>query len=417
MPDVDLPTLLERLAALPAAQRVLTPLLAAGRDAYVVGGVVRDLLLGEEPVDLDLIVPAGPEFLAEAVGAPIRRYDRFGTATLVLDGVRVDVARPRREVYERPGALPTVSPGTLEEDLGRRDFTVNAMALGVAGPAHGEFASATGALADLEQRVLRVLHPASFSDDPTRLLRLARYRARLGFTIAPETQSLAEQAVRSDALGTVSGNRLGVELQLLAAEPDPVAALRALEELGLSAALAPGLGLQDPARLGAALELLPGDGDRVALVLGAALTDVPEARARALLDRLAFSAELRDGVLAVRQGPRLAERLATAAEPSAVAEVVDGAPPEAVVLAGAYGAERAATDWLGRLRHIEPDISGHDLLDAGVPAGPAVGAGLRAALAAKLDGEAPDRAAQLKVACRVAGEVGTSLHGGDGAAG
>ena len=160
---------------------------------YVVGGAVRDLLRGDAPVDLDLVADRElGELIAElssAGGAPARVHDRFGTATLVLDAGRFDLARARREHYPHPGALPEVEPAPIEEDLRRRDFTVNALALGLGGARRGELLAVPGALDDLDTGTLRVLHDASFRDDPTRLLRLARYAGRLSF--APDEHDRA----------------------------------------------------------------------------------------------------------------------------------------------------------------------------------------------------------------------------------
>src|SRR5262249_15415701 len=150
-----------------------------------------------------------------------------------------DLARARRERYAHPGALPDVEPAGLPEDLQRRDFTVNAIAVSLNGPRSGELTSAPSALEDLDARILRVLHDRSFIDDPTRLLRLSGYSSRLGFGIERETEALATDAVRGGALGTVSGARVGAELRLMAREPDPVSALASLATLGLDEAIGP----------------------------------------------------------------------------------------------------------------------------------------------------------------------------------
>ena len=157
----------------------------------------------------------------------------FSTLRVSRDGVRYDLARTRSERYSEPGALPEVEPARIAEDLPRRDFTVNALALGLTGPRAGELLTVPGALDDLEAGRLAVLHDRSFVDDPTRLLRLARYAARLGFEPAPHTRELAAEAIDQRALDTISGTRIGNELRLLATEPDPVAAFEAVAALGL----------------------------------------------------------------------------------------------------------------------------------------------------------------------------------------
>jgi tRNA nucleotidyltransferase (CCA-adding enzyme) len=402
----DPPALLDRFAALPAAAPLLGRLDGWAEDVFLVGGAVRDLMLGLEPTDLDLLVTEPVSALAARLGAAITIHDRFGTAGGDLDGHRYDVARARSETYAHPGALPEVSRSGVLEDLARRDFTVNAIALGILGPQRGALMSAGPAIDDLRARQLRVLHDHSFIDDPTRLLRLSRYRARLGFAIEAHTHELARDAVATEALTTVSGSRLGAELRLLAAEPDPVAAFLGLSELGLDAAIARGFGLHEPGVVQRALSLLPEDGRPAVLVLGAALEDLHRAAQVSLLNRLAFPAQSRDRILDAAGGRGLARRLRQADRASEIAVSIGSAGPEAVALAGAYGAQAAARRWLDELRHVRLEITGADLISAGVAPGPALGRGLAAALGARLDGHAPDAPTQLRIALRTAEQGG-----------
>ena len=397
--------LLDRLATLPAAG----PLLDRLRDAegvYLVGGAVRDLLRHARPLDLDLVVDGELEPVAARLGTPARSHDRFETCTVVLDGFTYDLARARRERYPQPGALPVVTPATIEQDLSRRDFTVNALALGLSGEERGRLVSAPGGREDLRHSRLRVLHDASFRDDPTRLLRLARYVNRLGFSIEAGTLALAAAAVADGAPGTVSGARIGSELRLLAGEPDPVGAYGALAELGVDEAVAPGFGIRDGARVALArraLGLLPADGHRADLVLAVAAMDLPAHQLPGLMDRWGFPAARRDRIAAAAlRSPVVAQSLAVAARPSEIARAAGPGPVELVALAGALGPQDPARRWLQDLRHVRLEITGEDLLDAGVARGPAIGAGLAAALAAKLDGHAAGRAAELAEALRAA---------------
>src|SRR6185503_8353177 len=183
---------------------------------YVVGGAVRDVLLGRAPHELVFVVEgdavAVARRAADRLGGRVTVHERFGTATVEASDVSFDLAGARREHYARPGALPDVELGaSLAEDLARRDFTVNAIALHLA---DGELTYHEGAREDLEAGVLRVLHEGSFRDDPTRLLRLARYAARLKFSAEPRTDRLAAEAVAGGAVETVTGSRLGAELRL-----------------------------------------------------------------------------------------------------------------------------------------------------------------------------------------------------------
>jgi tRNA nucleotidyltransferase (CCA-adding enzyme) len=392
--------LLARLQALPAAR----PLLERVADVpglYVVGGAVRDLLLGGQPTDLDLVVERDASRVAERLGGTVVVHDRFGTSTVRVEGFTYDIATAREEIYECPGALPDVSPATLEEDLKRRDFTVNAIAIAL----DGTVTALPGALEDVDERRLRVIHDQSFIDDPTRLLRLARYASRLGFGIEPHTLELAQAAVKAGALGTVSGTRIGSELRLLAREPDAVAAFETLRELGLDQALEPGFGLSDSGLARRALTLLPDDGRRDLLVLAVAARELKDPAE--LLDRLGFEASDREAVVsAARHAPALAEALGRANRPSEIAAAVGNGGPELVALAGALRPAGPAREWLGNLRHVRLEIDGADLLAAGVPEGPAVGRGLRAALRAKLDGRTVGRESELDVALRTAHEPG-----------
>jgi tRNA nucleotidyltransferase (CCA-adding enzyme) len=405
-PAVEVPqadALIRRLRLLPAAAPVLDRLAEEPRVALV-GGAVRDLLCGGEPAELDLVVEGDPGPLTARLGGAARLHDRFGTSTVWLQGFRYDVARSRRETYARPGALPDVTPASLAEDLRRRDFTVNAIAIALNGPQPGRLSAAPSAFADLDARVLRVLHDRSLIDDPTRMLRLGRYAARLGFEVEADTAKLVRAAIRGHALGTVSGSRVGTELRLLAREHDPIAALLCLRELGLDRELDVDFGLEDAGLAERALGLLPEDGRRDRLALALASLRVPGARLSSLLERLAFEAGDRDAIFAAATNARaVARALGRAQQPSEIAAAVAGAAPELVALAGALGPAQQAREWLERLRHIRLEINGSDLLSAGMPEGPAVGAALRAALLAKLDGHACGRDRELAEALRAGG--------------
>ena len=379
------------LRALPAAAP-LYDAFDSEPGVWVVGGAVRDLLLGDASVvDLDVVVEgdavAAAGRLAAALDGELVVHERFGTAAVRAGGHEYDFAPARTESYAQPGALPDVQPGTLEQDLLRRDFTVNAFALSL----DGRLEAAPHALEDLDARLLHVLHAASFVDDPTRLLRLVRYATRLGFGVEPRTAALAEQALASGALATVSPARVGNELRLLLREPG---APEALVWIG-SWEGALGVVLDFDVELAErALALLPGDGRRDLLLLAAAVRDVGARELSAWLDGLEFSARERDVVVAAAQAPGSeGEELA-----SEIAARFRGQPVEAVALAGALGAAEPARRWLSELRHVTLEIDGSDLLAAGVPQGEAVGRALAAALRAKLDGNAPDRATELAIA-------------------
>jgi tRNA nucleotidyltransferase (CCA-adding enzyme) len=330
--------------------------------------------------------------LSTRLGAVATTHGRFGTATVQQGECCWDLAAARAEDYARPGALPDVRSAGIDEDLRRRDVTINAIALELA---TGELRAVEHARADLDARRLRVLHDASFVDDPTRLWRIARYAARLGFELEERTAVLAAEAVAAGALETVSGSRIGGELRLALREPRPVEALEAVVKLGLAPWLAP-----DRHGVRAALELLPdGEGRPDLLVLGASLA-VTGDEADALLADLELTGAERAVLRACGCAPALAAAAREAASrASALARVLRGVPIEAVALAGAHGAEDAVRRWLEELRHVALAIDGGDLLAAGVPEGPEIGRLLTAVLERRLDGDlGADRGAQLRAA-------------------
>jgi tRNA nucleotidyltransferase (CCA-adding enzyme) len=361
----------QRVAALPGGDALSE--IADRVPAYLVGGVVRDLFLGSDGVDLDVAIEGDAESLADLPGFELEREGLFLTGRLLRDDLRVDVARARAETYPRPGALPEVRPATISEDLARRDFTINAMAFPLAGD--GELLDPHGGVGDLRAGLLRVLHPASFVDDPTRALRAARYAVRFGFELEAET----ETALRAADLSTVSADRVQNELKRTAEEPDPAAVLRRLLDWGVMPALDPEVPdrVAQAARL-AANEPWEGWADRELAVLLAISKPLPQIRELAA---------------------------ATPERPSEAARLAEAWDPAQLLVARALGAEwldRYAADW----RHVGLEITGDDLVEAGVAEGPAIGRGLEAALSGKLDGELSGRKEELGVALAAArGEI------------
>lgn len=401
VPTVPPEELLDRIAALPGAAAVLDAV-ADLEAVHAVGGVPRDLLLGRTPLDLDLVVEgdalSAARTAAARLGGQVRAHDRFGTATVQAGALAFDLAAARAERYPAAGSLPEVSAASLEVDLRRRDMTVNTIAVALGGAERGRVRHVPGAIEDLDARRLRVLHDGSFRDDPTRLLRAARYAARLDFELEPETAALARDALASGALATVTPPRIGREMRLLLDEPDVLAAFVTAERLGVLAGLDARLAL-DPRLAAAVLDLLPGDAGRGRAALASCALDFDPIALEAWLDALEFPAAERDVVVAgARDARELAGALEAAQGPSGIAAAAIRAMPETVALAGALGPRAAARRWLEQLRHVRLEIDGGDLIAAGVPEGPAVGQGLAAALAARLDGRAADRESELAAA-------------------
>jgi tRNA nucleotidyltransferase (CCA-adding enzyme) len=337
---------------------------------FLVGGAVRDLLLGRGRADIDLVVEGDAEQLATRLGAEVITHERFGTAKLTLNGHEVDIAGARSESYPHPGALPVVEPGAdLAADLHRRDFTINAMAIPLRG--EPELVDPYGGQADLAAKQLRVLHPDSFVDDPTRAIRAARYASRFGLALEDETLRL----LRETDLDTVSAERRDAELMRLAGERTAPDGFALLAEWGL-------LELREggPELAAAAAELLgckpwlglaPLGATQLAAAVGPAGRELQLARAHP-------------------------ER------PSQGVEIAKGCDPVELVLARAMGAawlDRYVAEW----RNVTLEIDGGDLIAAGLEQGPALGRGLEAALRMKLDGElGGNRESELSAALEAA---------------
>lgn len=379
-----------------------------GMRAFLVGGLVRDVLRGApaDPRDLDVVVegdgPALARAVAAALGAPgsaVVEHERFGTASIGLPDARIDVATARSERYERPGALPRVMPASIAQDLGRRDFTVNAMAVEIGSGEYG-LLDPLGGRCDLRRRRLRVLHPLSFVEDPTRIFRAARYAARLGFRLDRWTARAQALALGLGAYPALSGQRLAAELDLVLADARPGAALR---RLGASGALR----LLDPryrytratgarvARLGAALTWAQAHGVRVApleLGLAALLADQPREVLAGALERLGIVGEPRariERALTPLPGPL------GAGTPSERARRLRGLDDLGLAWRWLEGVEREVLDWyVAGARSVRPALRGEDVLALGVPPGPAVARVLEELRDARLDGRVADRDAE-----------------------
>ncbi len=419
---------LQRLRELPGGRELLDLAAQHGGSVELVGGAVRDILLGRAPRELDVVVEADPLAFAQALsprlasdehGCEVIHHERFHTALVRWSEGEIDIAMRRHESYSEPGALPDVAQGTQEQDLARRDFTVNAIAVTLAGERAGRLVAAAGALEDLSARRLRVLHDASFIDDPTRILRLVRYAVRLGFDVEPHTASLAASALEAGALATVSGPRLGAELRLAFAEADPVAALAELDRLGVFTAWEPGVSFDEHV-VRTALEILPEDGSPQLLLAGSLVLE--------LCDRLdeedtepAMRGFLYDLELPARQGDRgfgvavsasfAIDHIDDVDTTEDLLELADGTPVESLALAAAvrdledgprsYG-RRLIDEWLTQRRHISLQVTGDDLIAAGVPEGPEVGVRLEESYKLLLEERIePGRETELRAALEV----------------
>ena len=383
---------------------------------YLVGGPVRDWLLGRPGQDLDFAVEGDATGLARSLAAELNGraviHSRFGTATVITDttdiagGRRVDLVMARREVYPRPGGLPQVFPGTIYDDLARRDFSVNAMALPLAGTERQLLAPA-GVVEDLNRGVIRVLHTDSFVDDPTRLLRAARYEQRLGFALEGDTEGRLRDAVAQDCLNTVSGDRLRGELARMFEETQPGPPLLRAAELGILPAVHPDWGrveyLQRWAERGPEIIWETGLSSNFEELtwLAALAYPLSENAGEGLINRLnmpkTWAAVVRDSIGLRRQEGIIAD---PDLPPSRLCGLLEGVNL-AVVAAGAGLTDspvvsRALRCYLVELRYIKPALRGDDLMAMGVPPGPAVGKALVELRVARQDGRVGDTAGERR---------------------
>jgi tRNA nucleotidyltransferase (CCA-adding enzyme) len=335
---------------------------------FLVGGAVRDLLLGRDRADLDLVIEGDAARLATVLGGDVLAHKRFGTAAVQLAGHWIDVATARSEVYPSPGALPHINPSSLSDDLSRRDFTINAIAISL--DEEPRLIDPWGGRSDLDAGLLRVLHPGSFIDDPTRALRAARYAARFDFALESET---AELVKRTD-LNTISADRRRAELLRIAAESEPIRGFELALRWGLVESQTGGL------ELAAAVWRL---------------VDQPPWRGVVQTDRVLLAALL---------GPLgSARQLASARpeRPSRAVELARGHSPIELALGRALGAKWLDL-YLTRWRAVSLEIDGNDLIAAGLSQGPELGRGLDQALRLKLDGEIEGREQELAAALAAA---------------
>ena len=395
------PKLIDKLlASLPKEQvSAITRLIELadqrGIAIYLVGGPVRDLLLNLPPGDLDIAAEGNAIDLAahfaEATGNRLVRHARFGTATVSGDGEHVDLATARSETYEAAGALPTVRPSTIDDDLHRRDFTVNAMALALNGTAAGRLLDPAGGRADLDAGLIRVLHTASFQDDATRILRAARYEARFGFRIEGATHDLLARDL--PFLETISQARVHREFARTLLDREPERALMRLADLGALRTLHPSLRFDR--ELAAAFARLREIAPRAVLAAYWPLLTwhVSGPATERVIARLALTRRQSDAVRALTA--LRGRRTRSGARPSDIASLFAAQPAAAVwalAAAGAGTAREQAHAYMARYRNVRPLLRGDDLLALGIPPGKSVGEVLARLRAAKLDGEVKTRA-------------------------
>lgn len=369
-----------------------------GLPLYLVGGSVRDLALGLPVADLDLVVEGDASVLAhelaKALSGQVVAWSQFGTAKLRANGSTLDLVTARAESYRRPGALPTVRPGTLREDLLRRDFTINSLAMDLGEEPFGEVLDPTGGLEDLRLRLVRVLHERSFIDDATRILRALRYEQRLGFRLEEATERLLRRDL--SYLDTISSDRLRHELERTLAEEKAALVLRRCLELGVLEAIHPSLRhAKDTLDV---LERAPTAqaGPSPLFWMAALAYHVTPAERLSLAARLNLTARQRRVVEDAGRVRKMEPQLHRSLAPSQVDGLLRELAPEAVEVGAILAQEPGVRELLGRYlrewRRVRPALNGRDMLGLGVPQGPMVGELLEELRRARLDGQVTSRA-------------------------
>jgi tRNA nucleotidyltransferase (CCA-adding enzyme) len=373
---------------------------------YLVGGFVRDLLLKQPVNDFDFVIEGDAikfgETLVQKFGGKLTTYQKFRTAvwnlpeawnpsTSLEAGLKsdaIDLITARSETYKHPGALPNVEPSTIEDDLRRRDFTINAMAVRLDGEHFGELLDPLGGQNDIRQKMIRVLHPHSFIDDPTRIFRAIRYEQRYGFSIEPGTLSLINPESLT-VISKLSGERIRHEFDLIFEEENSAQMLARLHELGVFVVFNPSLPKFNEKYSGLLNSEPPADfgilGNKILLNYLLWFMDSPVDVVEFHSKRLGFTSELTEASLAVVQLKKELTSLADA-KPSTWTLRLDKLPLIAVYALWLVTKVPALKVFLVNWRHIKATITGAELKARGIPTGPRYKKILSQLRAARLDG-------------------------------
>ena len=372
-----------------------------GERIYLVGGVVRDLLLGQANLDLDLVVEGNAIELAQRLKeinqGEITTHPRFNTAKLHWDRWSVDLTTARIETYAQPGALPSVTPSSIDNDLSRRDFSINAMAVHLNPGDYGRLLDPYGGRNDLKNRLIRVLHEKSFIDDATRIWRGLRYEQRLDFHLERETLKLLKRD--TDMLDTISADRIRYEIECVLLEKLPEQVFRRAEELGVLAKLHPSLrgngwlagkfdqvrklSSPQPPEIGVYLAFLayPLTSEEVEIFISR--LNLPKSLAQNLRDTIAVKNKMRS--LAI---PGLS--------PSNIYRLLDGYSATALVINSLVTESPAASQnirlFFTKLKDIKISLTGEDLMQMGIAPGPQIKEILERLHQARLNGKITTRA-------------------------
>ncbi len=380
-----------------------------GQRVYLVGGIVRDLLLGYPNFDLDLVTEGDAVELANRIAriseAGLVIHPRFSTAKINSGDFAIDIATARSETYARPGALPTVTPSSIEKDLFRRDFSINAMAISLTAEDYGQLLDPHHGKDDLHSHLIRILHPDSFSDDATRILRAIRYEQRLGFNLERKTARLLKRDI--SMLDTISGDRIRHELELIFREEHPEHAIKRLGDLGALQRINHSLGgnewlaakFDDARRLGKPNEL-------PALYFCLLAYPLNGEQLNQLVSRLNPSAKLTKTLKdTARLKLHLTQLNKPSLKPSDIYYFLHEYDPLAIK-ANIIAEDKPVICqhlqlFLSKLRYVKSCLNGEDLQRLGIPAGTKLGEILEILHKAKLNGEVTTKDEEEKLAQRL----------------
>lgn len=422
----DLTMLMKRIGALSDS---------LGFRAFAVGGLVRDLILGTVNIDLDVVVEGDAIELGYALAIELKgtiiSHRKFGTCSVVTeDGLKIDLATARKEAYEKPAALPTVKFSSIEDDLSRRDFTINAMAISINRSSFGDLMDFHNGRRDLERRSIRVMHENSFIDDPTRILRAVRFESRFGFSVSSHTEELMKGAIRRSIFGRVSRDRMRDELILMLQDQAPLAAIKRMARFGGLKFLHPAINIdRDLVKLcssiDAACALYGRLSDRKAapdkwlMYLMALSEGLTYSQVSAICNKFAFRRPDRIELLSYKTRARAVTKLLSSKRdivPSRIYKLLEPLSYEVILLvmarAALVGSNAKTTlvsarieSFLTKYDGTSLRISGDDLKAMGLKMGPAFKVILNKVLYDKMDGKLKSKRDELKYARALVGNI------------
>jgi tRNA nucleotidyltransferase (CCA-adding enzyme) len=377
--------------------------------AFLVGGSVRDLLRGERNLDIDIVIEgdgiAFAKKLASTLSAKVNVHERFATAKIKKDGLRLDVATARTEYYETPAALPTVKMSSIKKDLYRRDFTINTLAVRLNPRDFGQLVDFFGAQRDLKDRTIRVLHNLSFVEDPTRAFRAVRFAERFGFRLSKQTRGLIKSALKMDLFSKLTGSRLYDELALTFKEAEPFRVIKMLSDHGLLGVIHKDLTFSEELErllvsvhdtlLWFALSFMEEKPETTSIHLMALVSQMKDEQKEEALKRLAVPQKLKKSVI---RGTRTAQgllRRMPLGDPAFIYDSLSALDLETILftmsLTKEEDAKKEISKYLLELRHVRPILRGDDLKTLGIEPGPLYSSILREVRAGRLRGELKSR--------------------------